>query len=413
MADAPMPQQVALPAQVLSLEELKERKERLIRDATMGIGNLQQMIVDSIGWLPDEQLCQSIARHVALDVPRAKAVLKKLRLIEKGICTMLINASDTGSLTPLEALDVNPLRLVTLDCLKSSRWPDPLGCGPSVAIAWGLMRLNAQPGRTLGQVANFSPDWLWHANQSFLPLSLRTMLISNWRIVHLHPVPTIPDALVSFPCFIALPDTLAMRLVETGRLLVSDFPCQQANSFLSVAHSLSKLLMWIDQIPSIKALRDENLMIIGVNHAVGRLPVVLKNADGTGGLKHWHNQSYCGFATILEPPQDETEIVLTPEEIGTLVLLDTQTTLRELTDGLHWDMVHSGQHSIHRHIALPSKLSFLLGAGRTAGPGASLQSTLASQRNALSRNSIGSSEVTIVDGSGSRLRITTTINKID
>ncbi|CAE7208646.1 unnamed protein product [Symbiodinium natans] len=345
----------------------------------MGNGNLQQMIVDSIGWLPDEQLCQSIARNVALDVPRAKTALKKLRIIEKGIGTMLINAADTGSLTSLEPLDINPLRLVTLDCLKSSRWPDPLGCGPSVAIAWGLMRMNAQGGRTLGQVTNFSPDWLWHANQAFLPLSLRTMLISHWRIVHVNPVPTIPDSLVSFPCFIALPNTVAMRLVETGRLLVSDFPCQQANSFLSVAHSLSKLLMWIDQIPSIKALRDENLMIVGVNHAVGRLPVVLKNA----------------------------------EEVSTLVVLDTQTTLRELTDGLHWDMVHSGQHSIHRHIALPSKLSFLLGAGRTAGPGASLQSTLASQRNALSRNSIGSSEVTIIDDAGSRLRITTTINKID
>ena len=282
--------------QTLNLEELKERKERLIRDATMGNGNLQQMIVDSIGWLPDEQLCQSIARNVALDVPRAKTALKKLRIIEKGIGTMLINAADTGSLTSLEPLDINPLRLVTLDCLKSSRWPDPLGCGPSVAIAWGLMRMNAQGGRTLGQVTNFSPDWLWHANQAFLPLSLRTMLISHWRIVHVNPVPTIPDSLVSFPCFIALPNTVAMRLVETGRLLVSDFPCQQANSFLSVAHSLSKLLMWIDQIPSIKALRDENLMIVGVNHAVGRLPVVLKNADGTGGLKHWHNQSYCGFA---------------------------------------------------------------------------------------------------------------------
>ena len=86
----------------------------------------------------------------------------------------------------LEPLDINPLRLVTLDCLKSSRWPDPLECGPSVAIAWGLMRMNAQSGRTLGQITNFFPDWLWHANQAFLPLSLRTMLISNWRIVHVN-----------------------------------------------------------------------------------------------------------------------------------------------------------------------------------------------------------------------------------
>ena len=114
-------------------------------------------------------------------------------------------------------------------------------------------------------------------------------------------------------------------------------------------------------------------MIVGVNHAVGRLPVVLKNADGTGGLKHWHNQSYCGFATILEPQPGETEIVLTQEEMSTLVVLDTPITLRELVDGLNWGRVHPGQQPIHRHIALPSKLSFLLGAGRTAGPGASLQ----------------------------------------
>ena len=268
----------------------------------------------------------------------------------------------------------------------------------------------------IGAVQHGLPLALVTAQEGMVPLTIRTLQVRNWVIVSNHwqigSEMILDGSLMAMPFFLALPESLMRSVVADGVIALDGFPCGQANAFTTIDQALVKLHQWCDQVPSIEAGLHENVWIIVYHPLMSRFPTVLKNpATGKGGLLHWHNQSYCGHCLILEAIEDGN-YRLNPIELLTAMVVDTRLSLKALLDGLNWDLSGATeQFSFHRHIAVPTRLSKLIGAGRTAGIGSSAIAGSAVAR-AIGEGQIGSSELTIASG-GSRLRIALNVHQMD
>ncbi|CAE7416710.1 unnamed protein product [Symbiodinium natans] len=354
---------MAVPAGVIApivplagLDQLKDDCKRLLNESAMQYRGLQEILSDALALLPTETACLPIVRRIGIDIDTAKALLVRMRLIEHCIGGVLLNNASLKTLEPQAGL--NPLRLGSYaTCLKTEDWPSPEGIGPSVGLAWLIVAYSAQAGMRVGAV------------QHGLPLALVTAQIGSEMILD--------GSLMAMPFFLALPESLMRSVVADGVIALDGFPCGQANAFTTIDQALVKLHQWCDQ----------------------------------GGLLHWHNQSYCGHCLIVEAIEDGN-YRLNPIELLTAMVVDTRLSLKALLDGLNWDLSGTTeQFSFHRHIAVPTRLSKLIGAGRTAGIGSSAIAGSAVAR-AIGEGQIGSSELTIASG-GSRLRIALNVHQMD
>ncbi|CAE7566098.1 unnamed protein product [Symbiodinium natans] len=413
---------MAVPAGVIApivplagLDQLKDDCERLLNESAMQYRGLQEILSDALALLPTETACLPIVRRIGIDIDTAKAPVVRMRLIEHCIGGVLLNNASLKTLEPQAGL--NPLRLGSYaTCLKTEDWPSPAGIGPSVGLAWLIVAYSAQAGMRIGAVQHGLPLALVTAQEGMVPLTIRTLQVRNWVIVSNHwqigSEMILDGSLMAMPFFLALPESLMRSVVADGVIALDGFPCGQANAFTTIDQALVKLHQWCDQVPSIEAGLHENVWIIGYRPMMSRFPTVLKNpATGKGGLLHWHNQSYCGHCLILEAIEDGN-YRLNPIELLTAMVVDTRLSLKALLDGLNWDLSGATeQFSFHCHIAVPTRLSKLIGAGCTAGIGSSAIAGSAVAR-AIGEGQIGSSELTIASG-GSRLRIALNVHQMD
>ena len=235
-------------------------------------------------------------------------------------------------------------------------------------------------------------------------------IVSDHR--HIGGEMNIDGSSVTMPFFIALPESLMRSVAAEGSLALDGFPCGQANafSFCTIEQSLHQ---WHNQVPSIEAGSQENVWIIGFHPSNARFPTTLKNPlAGKGGLLHWHTQSYCGHCLILDTIDDSTIFQLQAAELMTSMVIDARLSLKALLDGLNWDLSGATeQFSFHRHNAIPTRLSKLIRAGRTAGIGSSAMAGSAVQKS-IGAGQIGTSEIVVSHG-GSKLKVAPNIEQMD